>query len=180
DSSLDGKTLTIQNNRLGVYPSAGLIGVQPYQFSTSTGSEPGTYALHRYPVNSAVDEELCLVGTDPYLFIQDVANPAATSFTVGTTLKFGQWTISPPLDQSLTKGNNRTLGYKDGKGARWVAVDRGSGSWDVQRYSGELEQLVVLGGKNKMLKAKQGSAKPQIGSLSIEIEVVKALIHVSS
>ncbi|KAI9699947.1 MAG: hypothetical protein M1836_002481 [Candelina mexicana] len=155
NSPLDGKFLTILNNRLGIYPSAGLIGGQPYQFSTSTGSEPGTYALQRYPVNSVADEELCLVGTDPYLFIQDVANPAATAFTVGTTLKFGQWTTSPPLDQSLAKGKNRTLGYKDGKGARWVAVDRGSGSWNVQRYSGELEQLAVLGVRNKMIIAKK-------------------------
>ncbi len=80
------------------------------------------------------------MGTNGLYSIQDVINPAATTWPIGTYAAWSEWTITPESGKPVTGQPKNLLAYKDAKGSRWVAFPGAKqGDFKVQRYDGKFD-----------------------------------------
>ena len=105
--------------------------VKVYTVPSGTGQK-GLYELHTYPIG-IVDHALGLVGNGGLLQLTDVAQPASTTFPVGTTCDWTSFSLGGSRDPDI-KGD--TLQYNGARG-KWVAFPGAGGSWKVTWLTGK-------------------------------------------
>ncbi|KAH8910733.1 hypothetical protein BR93DRAFT_287320 [Coniochaeta sp. PMI_546] len=118
---IDGSTLTLKNNQIGVFRDAPAV-----QFYTVPSAErPGRVELHKYPVSDS-DQVLAFVGKQGLLDFS-VTNPSTVP--TGTTCDWKSFSlVSKP--QNAGKPENLVT-YASGNGGSWVAFKTGHDDWTI-------------------------------------------------
>ncbi|KAJ2904725.1 hypothetical protein MKZ38_007343 [Zalerion maritima] len=153
-SPLDGSYLSINDASVGVFTTSK--SAIPLEFYVIEGVSEGTWEIHTYPIG-IVDHALGLVGMNGLLKFTDITNPAATSYTEGTTAIWTEWGLDKfppiviqdngiacvPVESSEEVGVGKRevprdqLVYYSGKGAgneyaKWMAFPGdGEGDWNI-------------------------------------------------